>query len=300
VSDVLAAVRCQAGAFSGSGAAQAAHRLSRYAVALCSESSAIQTGPYIALVVGQFQMIHYPRIAFGALLTSWQWLTKDLLCYPRNKPTMRLMLLFFLLTMPAIPQRFGAGVKAAVPLLEYINTSGLWSSKTNRYTLGPAFEVRLPARFAIETTALYKRLHHTYTLRTFSLSGNSLDVLIKTTAGRIEFPMVLKYRLPARTFVGAGGAVAHVFGTNMREHFCSKPYNRSDWTCFDRKQDFDFTLENATTFGYVAVGGVEIKVSWIRIVPEVRYTRWTRSAFQSDGGLASNRNQAEVFLGFLF
>jgi hypothetical protein len=66
-----------------------------------------------------------------------------------------------------------------------------------------------------------------------------------------------------------------------------------------------------TVFGYVGGAGVEFQAKWLRVEPEIRYTRWGDQHFITSSGIstagvtnpsafASNQNQVEFLVGFTF
>ena len=67
--------------------------------------------------------------------------------------------LLALLAIPLSAQPVSVGVKVGVPFTDPIGRNG----ESRPYTIGPTVEVRLPAGFAVEASALYRRLGQTYT-----------------------------------------------------------------------------------------------------------------------------------------
>jgi hypothetical protein len=73
---------------------------------------------------------------------------------------LQLVLVLLATAAPALPQRFSVGLRGGVPFTDYFAGGGNFSSKTNRYTIGPALELQLPFRLGVEFDAFYKRLHY--------------------------------------------------------------------------------------------------------------------------------------------
>src|SRR5262249_28115614 len=124
------------------------------------------------------------------------------------RSNMRTLILFLLGSIAIFAQPFSAGIKAGVPLTDFVNTtqSGTfnYSSSTQRYIIGGEVELHLPLGLGVEFDALYRRLHYTG-------SGNRVDLFTttNTTAGNWEFPLLLKYRFHfpvVRPYVQAGAA----------------------------------------------------------------------------------------------
>jgi hypothetical protein len=60
-------------------------------------------------------------------------------------------------------------------------------------------------------------------------------------------------------------------------------------------------LHDRNTWGLVVGGGIDFKLGFLHVTPEIRYTGWTSRHFDSPGTLLqSNRNQAAVLLGIGF
>ena len=100
--------------------------------------------------------------------------------------------------------------------------------------------------------------------------------------GDWEFPLLVKYRFPAkvvRPYVDAG--VAWDTLTGATNTLSGSP-------------------EKGVTTGAVVGAGVDIHVLILHILPEIRYTRWTSQHFNVANVLSSNQNQAEVMVGITF
>ncbi len=80
-----------------------------------------------------------------------------------------------------------------------------------------------------------------------------------------------------------------------------------NWSGYDQLGNFvtgqDFTeVDDRNNVGFVAGGGLALRLGGLKISPEIRYTRWGVDNF-SEGVrnvLESNKNQAEVLVGFTF
>ena len=91
--------------------------------------------------------------------------------------------------MVIFAQPFAAGIKAGVPLTDFLNAAENgtfnYSAPTQRYIIGGVAELRLPFGLGVEADALYRSLQYT--------GGLSLGT-IKGSASNWEFPLLLKYR----------------------------------------------------------------------------------------------------------
>jgi len=198
------------------------------------------------------------------------------------------LLALFLFSASAWAQPFSAGIKAGLPLTDFINTvSGQSSTVTNRYLVGPTAELHLPLGLAIEVDGLYRHFNYQ------NIIGSGVNAVTSVnTAGAWEIPLLLKYRLPgklARPYVDAGVAWDKISGlTNTISHSVSTGTvaNPSGET-------------NSSTTGFVMGVGLDVHFV-IHIMPELRYTRWTNQHFNLTNVLNSNQNQAEFMVGIQF
>jgi hypothetical protein len=144
--------------------------------------------------------------------------------------------------------------------------SAYFTSGPRNFIYGPAIEVRLPHRLAMEVNALHRSVSHA-TEVTFE------GTRIRTT-GRLAtwvFPVLAKYSFSVRSlepFIGLGPAF------RMRQSFSeSSPY------------------------GVATAAGLKMHAGPMRITPSIRYTSWAPDKRASGGPV---RNQAEVLVGFSF
>ena len=175
----------------------------------------------------------------------------------------------------AFAQPFGIGVKGGVPLIDAFVTNSSnpvrYIADTHRYTFGPYAELRLPAGFGVEVDALYKTFEYRQVIPSPIRDQNS---------HAWEFPVLIKWRFlpgPVKPYLEAGGAFSHLSVNQVPE------------------------LHDRNTWGLVLGGGVDIKLGFLHVTPESRYTGWTSRHFDSPGSLLqSNRKQAAVLVGVGF
>jgi opacity protein-like surface antigen len=148
--------------------------------------------------------------------------------------------------------------------------------------------VRLPFRLAVEVDALYR--HFSYT--GVGTIGNIITTT-RTTSGAWEFPLLLKYRFgsgAARPFIDGGVSFNTLQGLTQT---VASATNLSERSAAE--------LDKSTVVGYVTGAGLELKALFLRVTPEIRYTRWGAKHFLDPNGLVkSNQNQAEVLVGISF
>jgi hypothetical protein len=168
---------------------------------------------------------------------------------------------------------FGVGVKGGVPFTDVLKATGTIEgfpvtdlTRSGEYLIGPAVELQFPLGFAFEVDGIYR--------------GGDYDVSatgVRTTAtvSSWEIPYLVKFRFPIpllKPFVSAGGAY---------RTFTSIPANTTP-------------THNAV----VVSGGLELRISRLRISGEARYLHWNGSSVNQYGRLAEN--QGEVLFGIMF
>lgn len=184
---------------------------------------------------------------------------------PRVFDVMRHVLILCLFGSVAFCGPFGVGLKVGVPATGLVmssdHNSGAFASRGGKFVIGPALELRLPYGLGIEVDALYRSVKY-------------------PSSSSWEFPILAKYRLPVRRrvvpFAVGGGS-----------------FQRNDILRAVQ------VGPAATTTGFTFGAGVEAKLSLIRLVPEIRYTRWTGD-FSFRGANLVHRNQLEFLLGITF
>ena len=224
---------------------------------------------------------------------------------------MKKLLWFTLASVCAAAQPFTFGFKVGTPANDVLDTvqgsNFNFHTYTNRYLVGPTAELRLPFGLGVEFDALYR--HYNFqTSGTLPPNGGIPPITTTVTGnastGAWEFPLLAKYRFPfpiVRPFVDAGVAWDRLQGFTQTVSVLSS-------TPLTAPSGFNQPVRNTTT-GFVIGGGLEIHVPFVRISPEIRYTRWGSQLFQPNaafpgtavvGGLSSNQNQLEAMVGITF
>ncbi len=190
--------------------------------------------------------------------------------------SVKLFSLIFLLSGSLLGQ-FSYGVIAGVPFTDATSAlsiptgvSGVVQAadQSGRYTVGPTVQLGLPLGFRIEADALYRPVGYNFGTANFSST-------------QWRFPVLLQYRLSVpvvKPFVEGGYSYDHVNITASQPTLAS-PISYPSIT---------------SHHGFVVGAGVDFKVPFIRISPEIRYTR--------DFGTSNllNANQAEFLVGIRF
>ncbi|HEX4593680.1 MAG TPA: outer membrane beta-barrel protein [Bryobacteraceae bacterium] len=205
------------------------------------------------------------------------------------------VLLFLLASACASAQLVSIGALGGVPFLDQ-NQGG---DESRRYIVGPSVEFRLPAGFAIEVDALYRRTGNTFT---FNFPGNvvpigspALTFQINRQRGNYwQFPVLGKYYFRPRTaawqpFLGTGWAIRTVgFDEDISQTILDSNGNyHSSSAHFHSRSDLGA--------GAIVAAGVRFHAGKFALTPQVRYTYWGSTA-QFD----LRRNEAGVFLGLSF
>ena len=224
-----------------------------------------------------------------------------------------------LVTASADAQLLSVGVKGGIPLNDsflftrsssslprVVVTRASYFAKTKRYVVGPAVQVHLSLRLAVEFNVLYRRLNYDSNFYTRSPSSGEGFINTNNVANKWEFPLLMKYRFSGaavRPFVVAGVSVNRINGTGQVRATGQRTF--TEWRYTRTVSQSGFPLEElarSSTGGFVLGGGVEMPLSFIRITGEIRYTRWAHENFRQalETHFGSNLNQADFLLGISF
>jgi hypothetical protein len=219
---------------------------------------------------------------------------------------MKYVLILPFLLLPAYGQIFSFGVKAGAVSAGGVDSQGFAfsASEAKPYTVGPAFEFRLPFRLAAEADALYSRTGYRGSYCRLTYCGSE-----SAHANVFTVPMLLKYRVHrAHIPVFAAGGVSY-------RRVGEAHGNAWSWRSgqLASNEVVDYTIHQArytdsarNGVGFVAAGGLEFKTGIVKFTPEFRYTRWRQPAWSllgSGGGYYSNGsslNQFDVLFGVIF
>jgi hypothetical protein len=172
--------------------------------------------------------------------------------------------LVFFVCVPAAAQ-LSYGLIAGVPFNGLATGSGI-VDKSGSFTIGPTIQIGLPLGFRVEADALYRST-------SFTFAG------VTPSAAQWRFPLLVQYRLSApivKPFVEAGYSYDHV---DLRIQSVLKP-----------------AVSITSHHGFVMGAGVDFKVPFVRISPELRYTRDINAGSSN----VLQLNQAEFLVGLRF
>jgi opacity protein-like surface antigen len=194
--------------------------------------------------------------------------------------------------LPARSQTFVVGGKIGVPindaflLTDPTNPLSNYSFKTNRYTFGPAGELKLPLKLAFEASALYRRLNYDSTPFSFS------SVHASTKGRTWEFPLLVKRYFSFRMLQPYGG-----IGVSLRRVQGST--NLTSQVIQATQEPIELVKKGTT--GVVVAGGVDVPFRAIHFFPEIRFTGWGEENFISPNNLfKSNLHSVDFMLGVGF
>jgi hypothetical protein len=194
-----------------------------------------------------------------------------------------------LLAAPLYAQSLSIGGKIGVPLGDAMSRYG----ESRPYMLGPTIEVRLPAGFAIEGSAIYRRLGQTNAFVYSPEPGSSANWVNRVRGNAWEFPLIGKYYFGERAsawqpYIGTGWSLRTV-GWRYRGSTTT-----TDAAGTRSVVPFENEDRSALGVGAAVVAGIRVRVGRISLLPEFRFTRWGQD--YSPG----RRNEGGFFLGFRF
>jgi hypothetical protein len=192
---------------------------------------------------------------------------------------MRKTLLFSLFSLAASAQSISVGALGGAPFTDVVNgntVNGIQSiAKSTNFTIGPSLQVNLPASLRIEVDALF---------RPYSFNLTGVNIANDISALQWRFPFLLQYRFGTpvvKPFVEAGLSFDHLSGISAAAKSITSGPGQ---------------LLHSSDAGLVLGAGIDVKVPFIRLSGELRYTRQAVSNFAD----FSNQNQAEFLVGVHF
>jgi hypothetical protein len=183
--------------------------------------------------------------------------------------------LVVLVASAASAQSLSVGVLGGVPFSDAVDITkaGTFGSayKSTNFIVGPAVQINLPASLRFEVDALY---------RPVSFNIGTVDV----SANQWQFPFLLQYRVKTpvvKPFLEAGLSFDHLANVSAAARAITSGPGQ---------------LVQSSHASVVLGGGLEVKVPFVRISGELRYSHQGSADFRA----LSNLNQAEVLIGVHF
>lgn len=200
---------------------------------------------------------------------------------------MRVQVLIALLTAPLCAQPVSIGAKIGVSLGDSMPRYG----ESRPYLVGPTVEVRLPAGFALEGSAIYRRLGQTTVLLYGPMAETSSLVAYRVRGNAWEFPLIGKYyfgKSAWQPFLGTGWAFRTVGWHYQGSTTTTNPAGTPFVVPIDTKGRSELGV------GATITAGVRVRAGRMSLLPEFRFTRWGTDY------APSRRNEGGFFLGFRF
>jgi hypothetical protein len=180
-------------------------------------------------------------------------------------------------------QSISVGILAGAPFTDVVNATttnnvSFLPTSTN-FTIGPALQINLPLSLRFEVDALYRP----YSFSVNPANGGAFPQA-NVSAGQWRFPFLAQYRFNApviKPFLEAGLSFDHLANiSSAAKNITSGPGQ----------------LVQQSHAGVVLGGGVDLKIPFIRVSGELRYTHQGSADFRD----ISKLNQAEFLLGVHF
>jgi hypothetical protein len=180
----------------------------------------------------------------------------------------------FLLSIvcPGYSQFLSWGIEGGLPLNDAVNVVnngvGTVTASTDRWIVGPTVQLGLPFRLSVEVDALY---------RSEGFNVSSPGSLFSNSVNNWQFPFLARYDLHGgviRPFVDAGVTYRHLSGATDILH--------------------------PDGAGFTIGGGISLKLLFLRLSPEIRYTRWNNADVLNSTYATQSQNQADFLVGFTF
>lgn len=172
--------------------------------------------------------------------------------------------------------------------------------------IGPTVEVRLPFGLSVEADAIYRHFEFSQfeSMRVYP-PPNEIEQVYTTTRTFVkdwEFPLLAKYRFHApavRPYVDAGPSWDLVGGksTGMKTITPIVPFGPQTTSSFTSGVAAQHNLAG----GFALGGGVEFRLGFFRIAPELRCTHWLNQHFAipiTPNAIFSKQDQLEFLAGF--
>ena len=206
-----------------------------------------------------------------------------------------LMILGIFCAFSASAQSISIGVVGGAPFSDVVNSVNQnnisFLPKSANFIVGPALQINLPLSLRVEVDALYRPYSFSAASATATVVSSGLTTSVAgstatyTVSGnQWSFPFLVQYRFNTpvlKPFIEAGVSFDHLANISAAaKNIASGPG----------------TLIRQSNAAVVLGGGVDVKIPFVRLSGELRYTHQGSADFQ---GL-SNLNQAEVLVGVHF
>lgn len=205
------------------------------------------------------------------------------------------------LPLPAFGVEFG--VKAGLPLTRYFDTgrnaAAEYSAATRRYVLGAFVEWKARRTVGIALETLYHRMGYVAIVSSADAAGRTTSA-VDYKGHSFDFALLgRRYHTRRRRPFLTGGFVARYAGPVrgrgelIAENFVTGSLTRTPVDTTDPPE-----LRKRFYPGLTAGAGVAFGLGRLRVVPEIRFTRWSANLGVAGGLLRFAPNQVEFLVGF--
>lgn len=203
---------------------------------------------------------------------------------------MRLLTAFLVCLPPAFAQTWSLGLTIGGLLTDDFRLrDSAYTSEPRRFLVGPTVRLQLDSGVGFEAGALRKPIGFRYAFGRPGLGFAEYE----TEAAAWEFPLLFHYgdaRGRRAPYVSAGISLRRIAGASQTGRECTQ---LPSVVCTSFTPTELRELHNPTTAGLVIGGGMEVRLAWLRLSPEVRFTRWLSRPFTDP--IASG-NQVELLM----
>jgi len=199
----------------------------------------------------------------------------------------KLLLFGMICAASASAEAFSVGILGGAPFTDVVNATNQnnfsFVSRSTNFTIGPTIQVNLPLSLRIEVDALYRPYSFRAT-STVSAPGATSVAPFTVDGNQWRFPVLAAYRFNTpviKPFVEGGLSFDHLSGLSKAARIITTGAG---------------SLAQQSHAGVVLGAGVDVKVPFVRVSGELRYTHQGSDDFRS----ISNLNQAEFLVGVHF
>jgi hypothetical protein len=199
----------------------------------------------------------------------------------------------FFAAIVAQAQPISYGVKGGVPLDSH-DSNPFSQNNESRWNGGPSVELHLPWNLSVEFNGLYRSSHANWVLPIQRFRAPNPYLLQSTEKSRIwDFPLLLKYRFLTdsriRPFVSAGASWSYRRSEGTAFYSCLGPEGSCSSPGFPEVRAAELK-SSQTRSGPAAGVGVDFKMKYFTLSPELRYNQWS----------GNKRNAFTILLGLSF
>src|SRR5438067_2783441 len=168
-----------------------------------------------------------------------------------------------LVSSPLLAEGVSLGLRAGIPIEPALTSNGPQRVSDRRFTIGPLIEIHLWHGAGVAADFLLSR-----TDLASSPAGSARAKLWRWDA---PISLIYRFRTAPGPFVRAGVSFNRVFDVSGAIECARGPFGEQFY-CLEGSSLAE--LRHRGTSGFVAGGGLQLKLGTLRLEPEVRLTRW--------------------------